>query len=69
MNELLQYYRLPSEPERISLRRQPLSNSQIASLKHYIAWNKSNGTVKAYELHKTVLESISGIPILSLHTV
>ena len=68
-DELIQDYRLPSEPESMSLRRQPLSNSQIASLKHYIAWNKSNGTVKAYELHKTVLESVSGIPILSLHTV
>jgi hypothetical protein len=68
-SDLLGGYKLPPKPENMDLDKKPLSISEMASLKHFSAWNKSNGTVKAYELHKTVLESVSGIPILSLHMV
>lgn len=45
-----------------------LTSSEKATLQHYIAWKKSNGTVQAYRLHAEVLEAISGIEILSLHS-
>ncbi|EGO05145.1 hypothetical protein SERLA73DRAFT_38022, partial [Serpula lacrymans var. lacrymans S7.3] len=35
----------------------------------YIAWKKSNGTVKAYELHAQVLQQATQLEILSLYAV
>ncbi|KAF8868876.1 hypothetical protein BD779DRAFT_1480665 [Infundibulicybe gibba] len=35
-----------------------LTESEQYSLQHYIAWKKSNGTVKAYTLHAQVLQEI-----------
>lgn len=58
-SDLLGGYKLPPKPQNMNLDKQALSISEMASLKHFSAWNKSNGTVKAYELHKTVLESVS----------
>ncbi|EGO02757.1 hypothetical protein SERLA73DRAFT_70238 [Serpula lacrymans var. lacrymans S7.3] len=46
-----------------------LTDLEIHSLKHYIAWKKSNGTVKAYELHAQVLQQATQLDILSLYAV
>jgi hypothetical protein len=46
-----------------------LSLSEKASLEHYVAWKKSNGTVKGYQYHATVLQSNLDTEILSLHKV
>ncbi|EGN95921.1 hypothetical protein SERLA73DRAFT_59851, partial [Serpula lacrymans var. lacrymans S7.3] len=46
-----------------------LTESEIHSLKHYIAWKKSNGTVKAYELHAQVSQQATQLDILSLYAV
>lgn len=46
-----------------------LTKSEKLSLKHYIAWRKSNGTVLAYELHAGVLQEATGVQILSLYSV
>jgi len=46
-----------------------LTESEMLSLKHYIAWRKSNGTVLAYELHAAVLQEATGIQILPLYSV
>jgi len=46
-----------------------LSLSEKASLEHYVAWKKSNGTVKGYQYHATVLQSNLDTEILSLHQV
>ena len=37
------------------------------SLKHYIAWVDSHGTVKAYTLHREVLQEATGTKVLSLY--
>jgi hypothetical protein len=44
-----------------------VTRPQELTLKHYIAWSKSKGTVKAYNMHATVLENASGTKILSLY--
>ena len=41
----------------------------MLSLKHYVAWVNSHGTVKAYSLHAKVLGEASGTEILSLYLV
>jgi len=46
-----------------------LSLSEKASLEHYVAWKKSNGAVKGYQYHATVLQSNLDTEILSLHQV
>ena len=46
-----------------------LSLSEKASLEHYVAWKKSNGTVKGYQYHATVLQSNLDTEILSIHQV
>ena len=48
-----------SAPEELTL-------SEMLTLKHYIAWKKSNGTVHAYKLHAEVLRSTNVAEILSL---
>src|ERR1700683_2464604 len=67
--ELLQGYTTPAEcPDTVSAPRE-LTPSETASLKHYIAWKKSNGTVLAYKLHAQVLQCTAGLEILSLYSV
>ncbi len=46
-----------------------LTENEAHSLKHYIAWRKSNGTVLAYNLHARVLQDATQAEILSLHDV
>ncbi|KAF8327318.1 hypothetical protein F5887DRAFT_839261, partial [Amanita rubescens] len=48
---------------------EPLTESEMLSLKHYTAWRKSNGTVLAYELHANVLQKTTSVQILPLHSV
>ncbi|KAF8234120.1 hypothetical protein L208DRAFT_1551542 [Tricholoma matsutake] len=67
--ELLNGYSLPSKPPATHHKGWDLSVSEQTSLKHYIAWSKSRGTIRAYKLHATVLHDASGIEILSLYNV
>ena len=67
---LLGNYQCPSNPPSSlgpTSKDQILTPSQRISLKHYVAWKKSNGTVKAYSLHAADLKEASGYDILSLH--
>ncbi|KIM73377.1 hypothetical protein PILCRDRAFT_15284 [Piloderma croceum F 1598] len=64
--ELLQGYSTPAEcPDMVSAPEE-LTPSEMLTLKHYIAWKKSNGTVHAYKLHAEVLQSTNVAEILSL---
>jgi hypothetical protein len=64
--ELLQGYSTPAEcPDMISAPGE-LTLSEMLTMKHYIAWKKSNGTVQAYKLHAEVLQSTNVAEILSL---
>ncbi|TFK72254.1 hypothetical protein BDN72DRAFT_763557, partial [Pluteus cervinus] len=66
--ELLGDYKCPKDsPQYIPM--QPLTPEEELSLKHYIAWKESNGTVKAYGLHGKVLSQATNISILSLYKV
>ena len=65
-DELLDGYALPSPPASLPLAL-TLSHSQMLSLKHYVAWALSQGTVEAYRLHASVLETATETPILSVH--
>ena len=70
--DLLGDYAIPPFPPtdaRPPSKIQDLSLSEKASLEHYIAWKKSNGTVKGYQYHATVLQSNLDTEILSLHQV
>jgi Transposase family tnp2 len=66
---LLGSYQCPSNPDAEERYGRPLTltRCQELSLKHFIAWRKSNGTVAAYYLHAAVLKEASGEDILSLH--
>ena len=64
--DLLVDYTLPAEPPAL-LKKSILSPLETASLKHYVAWKKSNGTIQAFNLHREVLTSTSGLKILSLY--
>ena len=44
-----------------------LSLDEKISLEHFIAWKKSNGTVKAYNMHAKVLATHTGATILTLY--
>jgi hypothetical protein len=52
--QLLQDYTLPPCPVEPP-RQHTLSRSETLSLKHYLAWSDSHGTVKAYNAHAQVL--------------
>jgi hypothetical protein len=66
-NELLGDYKLPTDPPPSPPVLQILMRSRELSLEHYIAWSKSKGTVKAYNMHAAVLEKATGTRILSLY--
>jgi hypothetical protein len=42
---------------------------EVLSLKHYLAWVDSCGTVKAYGLHAKVLEEVGNVELLTLYKV
>ena len=65
--DLLRDYRHPATPP-MSIKAHELTCAEMLSLKHYVAWKKSNGTVLAYKLHAQVLQDPSGVEILSLHS-
>ncbi|KZP06839.1 hypothetical protein FIBSPDRAFT_741471, partial [Athelia psychrophila] len=65
-NTLLNGYTLPDPPDSPPS-SENLDNSQLLTLKHYTAWHRSNGTVKAYKLHAAVLQQATGETILSLY--
>jgi hypothetical protein len=55
----------PSEPFVV----EPLTASESLSLRHYIAWKNSNGTVRAYNEHRAVLQDATNMEVLSLYKV
>lgn len=65
-NTLLNGYTLPDPPDSPPI-SENLDSSQLLTLKHYTAWHRSNGTVKAYKLHAAVLQRATGETILSLY--
>jgi hypothetical protein len=64
--QLLKGYTLPPCPT-LAPGQQTLSQAEILSLQHYIAWTESNGTVKAYNAHAQVLAKATQEEILSLY--
>src|ERR1700733_5830854 len=65
--QLLSGYTHPNHPSIDNPRGHPLTPAETLSLKHYIAWVDSRGTVKAYSRHAQLLEEATGIEILSLY--
>ncbi|EKM78019.1 hypothetical protein AGABI1DRAFT_13509, partial [Agaricus bisporus var. burnettii JB137-S8] len=54
-----QYVR-PENPPVGNFLLEELDESEQITLKHYIAWRNSNGTVAAYEAHRKVLQDVLG---------
>ena len=67
--QLLAGYTLPHYPPIKNSQAHALTASEELSLKHYIAWVDSHGTVKAYGLHAQVLQEAANTEILSLYRV
>ena len=67
--QLLAGYTHPIYPSPNDLRGRPLTPDEKLSLKHYIAWVESRGTVKGYHLHAQVLQEATQVEILSLYLV
>jgi hypothetical protein len=67
--QLLSGYRPPNHPPINDPRGCLLSSAEELSLKHFMAWVDSHGTVKAYSLHAQVLQEATGVEILSLYMV
>jgi hypothetical protein len=67
--QLLNGYTHPNHPAVNDPRQCPLTETEELSLKHYIAWVDSHGTVRAYNAHAQVLHQAKGIDILSLYLV
>ena len=67
--QLLNGYTHPNHPPIHDPRHRPLTEVEELSLKHYLAWVDSHGTVKAYNSHAQVLQQAQGIEILSLYSV
>ncbi|EKM79208.1 hypothetical protein AGABI1DRAFT_25516, partial [Agaricus bisporus var. burnettii JB137-S8] len=65
-SKLLEGSQLPDKPDSSPVHH-ILSQSEKLSLRHFIAWKQSRGTVLAYNLHRQVLEAATGTKILSLH--
>jgi hypothetical protein len=55
----------PTEPFEL----EDLDRSETLSLRLYMAWRQTNGTVRAYNAHRWVLSEATDIDILSLHLV
>ena len=68
--QLLSSYSLPNNPSLVdNPRGHSLTAAEELSLKHYVAWVDSHGTVKGYSLHAQVLQEATGTEILSLYMV
>jgi hypothetical protein len=67
--QLLSNYTPPNHPSIIDPRGRPLTEVEVLSLKHYLAWVDSRGTVKAYGLHAKVLEEVGNVELLTLYKV
>jgi hypothetical protein len=67
--QLLAGYTHPNHPPIHDPRGCSLTESEELSLKHYMAWVDSHGTVKGYRLHAQVLQNATNIEILSLYLV
>jgi hypothetical protein len=67
--QLLSGYRPPNHPPINDPRGRLLTSTEELSLKHFMAWVDSRGTVKAYSLHAQVLQEATNIEILSLYMV
>ena len=67
--ELLGDYKCPAQAPNGRFIIAPLTSVQKLSLLHYIAWQTSGGTVKAYKFHAKVLGDATGLSILSLFRV
>jgi hypothetical protein len=65
-SKLLRGYTTPAECPDTATAPRVLTSSEMLTLKHYIAWKKSNGTVLAYKLHAEVLQS-ANVEILTLY--
>ena len=65
--QLLAGYTHPNHPSINDSRGRLLNPAEELSLRHYIAWVDSHGTVKGYRLHAQVLQKATGIEILSLY--
>ena len=66
--QLLKGYTLPHAPVEPP-HQHTLSRAETLSLKHYLAWSESHGTVKAYNSHAQVLAEATEEEILSLYMV
>ena len=66
--QLLNGYTLPPHPDQDPQQR-TLSRAETLSLKHYLAWTESHGTVKAYNSHAQVLAEATEEENLSLYKV
>jgi hypothetical protein len=66
--ELLQGYQHSAAPPASADMPRELTHSEMLTLKHYVAWKKSNGTVLAYKVHAQVLQDATGTTILSLYS-
>jgi hypothetical protein len=64
--KLLQGYSPAPVPPPNIPQPQTLSQCELLTLQHYVAWKRSNGTVKAYKLHAQVLQNATGTEIIAL---
>jgi len=67
--QLLSNYRPLNHPPIIDPRGRSLTEAEVLSLKHYLAWVGSRGTVKGYGLHAKLLEEVANVELLSLYKV
>ena len=67
--QLLAGYKHPVFPPINDSRGRALTESEKLSLKLYMVWVDSRGTVKAYSLHASLLQSVTDIEVLSLFMV
>ena len=65
--QLLSNYRPPNHPPIIDQRGRSLTEAEVLSMKHFLAWVDSHGTVKAYGHHAKLLEEVTNLEILSLY--
>ena len=68
-HDLKKNYCLPAVAPGTVAEPRALTPSEMFSLKHYVAWKRSNGTVLAYKLHAEVLRQATGMDILALYSV
>ncbi|KIL55656.1 hypothetical protein M378DRAFT_90586, partial [Amanita muscaria Koide BX008] len=67
LRKLLRSTHSPNSPVPLNDFQRELGVSEVASLQHYLAWIRANGTVVGYAEHANVLEHQTGMEILSLH--